>query len=115
MKGVIAKKFHGIGTWLITGEDGVEYFLGFKQCMNKEKYFKEGVSVTFDVKDTGGKRPEAWNCVAEEPPKPAMTNADRLRKMSVDELARFLTTVQKDALLMGGVCTNWVELLNREE
>jgi len=93
MKGVIVKKFRGAGTWLIIGEDDVEYFLGYRQCVNNEKYFNEGTSVTFDVKDTGGKRPEAWNCIAEEPPKPSVTNYERTRKMSVEELAKELSSV----------------------
>lgn len=90
MKGTIIKRFVGKGNWYILGEDGNEYFLGFKQCVNKEKYFKEGVAVTFDVKDTGKQRLEAWNCVAEEPPKPPITNADRIRMMTDEELANYL-------------------------
>lgn len=90
MKGVIVKEFKGNGNWYILGEDGIEYYLGFRQCVNKEKYFKKGVSVTFEVKDTGGKRLEAWNCVAEEPPKPVVTNYARIHHMNVEELARTL-------------------------
>ena len=92
MKGVITKKFHGCGTWDILGEDGVEYFLGYHQCMNKEKHFKEGATVTFDVKDTGKNRLEAWNCVAEEPPKPVATRGDKLRELNNRELARWIAT-----------------------
>ena len=95
MKGTIIKRFVGKGNWYILGEDGNEYFLGFKQCVNKEKYFKEGVTVTFDVKNTGKKRLEAWNCVAEKPPKPPITNTKRIRRMTDEELADFLWGVER--------------------
>lgn len=119
MKGVIVKHFRGAGNWYILGEDGVEYYLGFRQCVNKEKYFKEGVNVTFDVKDTGGKRLEAWNCVAEEPPKPIVTNYARLHHMSAEELARTLYDVSWAAwrsINGEGIWTeqDWLDWLKQE-
>ncbi len=116
MKGVIVKKFSGAGNWYILGEDGIEYFLGFKQCVNKEKYFKEGVSVTFDVKDTGKKRLEAWNCIAEEPPRPKKTNADRIRSMTDRELASFITfqVERKENTHAGERFNRWFEWLKEE-
>lgn len=107
MKGVIVKEFKGNGNWYILGEDGIEYYLGFRQCVNKEKYFKEGVSVTFEVKDTGGKRLEAWNCVAEEPPKPVVTNYDRIHHMNVGELAEWLEEITM--LPINGLWLDWLK------
>ena len=106
MKGVIVKEFKGNGNWYILGEDGIEYYLGFRQCVNKEKYFKEGVPVTFEVKDTGGKRLEAWNCVAEEPPKPVVTNYARIHHMNIEELAEWLEEITM--LPTGGLWLDWL-------
>ena len=112
MKGVIVKKFNGAGNWYIRGDDGVEYFLGYKQCVNKEKYFKEGASVTFDVKDTGGKRLEAWNCVAEEPPKPTITNGDRIRSFSNEKLA--ICFASANGIIDKESIKEWKEWLDQE-
>lgn len=53
MKGTIRQYYSGNG-W-ITGEDGEEYFLHYKNLLMKERLYKRGCTVTFDTEDQGGK------------------------------------------------------------
>ena len=53
MQGVIRQYYQGTG-W-ITGDDGNDYFMHYRNLVMKERLYKRGCVVTFDTEDQGGK------------------------------------------------------------
>lgn len=74
MTGVIKKEFHianvGIGSVYIIGDDGVEYYGHGYNFVKKNKHYKLGRKVTFDVEDNNRAHLDAVNIDVEIPISP---------------------------------------------
>lgn len=74
MTGVIKKEFHivngGIGSVYIIGDDGVEYYGHGYNFIRKNKHYKMGRKVTFDVEDNNRAHLDAVSIDVEIPIRP---------------------------------------------
>lgn len=71
MKGTIRQYFSGTG-W-ITGDDGQDYFLHYKNLLMNERLYKRGCKVSFDTEDQGGRHLVATQVTVEPREKKPLT------------------------------------------
>ena len=74
MTGIIKEEYHiangGVGSVYIIGDDGVEYYGHGYNFVKKNKHYKKGRKVTFDVEDNNRAHLDAVNIDVEIPAKP---------------------------------------------